>query len=93
VISYRELLGFPPFQALFEDSAVVNHVRDLERRIFDPSTPITEVERLRCERKGVLKVLDIVQALAQREEDQEASEAHPGQPRQRLADTFLPRRL
>jgi hypothetical protein len=92
VISYRELLGFPPFQALFEDSAVVNHVRDLERRIFDTSTAIEEVERLRCERKGVLKVLDIVQALAKKE-DQEMSEAHTSQPRQRLADTLLPRRL
>lgn len=92
MISYRELLAFPPFQALFEDSAVVAHVRDLERRIFDPSTPIAEVERLRCERKGVLKVLDIVQALAQRE-DQAAFEGQPSQPRQRLADTFLPRQL
>jgi hypothetical protein len=92
VISYRELLAFQPFRALFEDSAVVSHVRDLERRIFDTSTAIEEVERLRCERKGVLKVLDIVQALAQREDQEAASEAM-SQPRQRLADTFLPRQL
>lgn len=92
MISYRELLAFPPFRELFEDSAVVRHVRDLESRILNPSTPLSDVERLRSERAGVLKVLEIVQALAQHE-DQEASEAHTGQPRQRLADTFLPRRL
>lgn len=94
MISYRELLAFPLFCELFhvEQSGVVAHLRNLERRCLDPATPLDVVEQLRCERKGVLKVLEIVQALAQ-QEDQAASEAQPSQPRQRLADTFLPRQL
>jgi hypothetical protein len=90
-MSYRELLAFPPFQALFDDSAVAAHVRDLERRIFNPATPLADVERLRSERAGVLKVLEIVQAMAQHEE-QEQSKPVPAQ-RQRLAVTHLPRTL
>lgn len=88
--SYRDLLAFPPFRALFEDSAVANHIRDLERRVLDPGTPLSDVERLRSERAGVLKVLEIVQAMAQHEEQEQAKVPVS---KQRLADTFLPRTL
>jgi hypothetical protein len=90
-VSYRELLAFPPFRALFEDSAVAIHLHDLERRVLDPSTPLHDVERLRSERMGVLKVLEIVQAMAQHEEQEQPKPVPAG--KQRLADTFLPRTL
>jgi hypothetical protein len=93
VTGYRDLLSFPPFQAVFTEarSAVVIHIKDLERRVLDPGTPLDVVERLRSERAGVLKVLEIVQAMAQHEEQEQSKPVPVG--KQRLADTLLPRTL
>lgn len=91
----QQLLDFPPFQELWteEDSPVVRHVRDLERRIFDPKTAPADVDRLRFERHGVLKVLEIVQARAAQEREQTDDQPNPNAKKQRLTDTFLPRKL
>lgn len=90
--SYRELLAFAPFLELFHgDSGVARHIADLKRRCLDPQTPLDEVERLRCEHFGMLRVLAITTALATQDEEV-ASEASD-QPRQSLAATRLPRHL
>lgn len=66
-MNWLELYTHPKFQELFEASPITDSLDRIDRRLVDPITPWEETVALRGERAGILRVLEIVNALAHKE--------------------------
>ena len=66
-MSWAGLWANDDFQQLFEDSVLTEYLNRIDRQLLDHNTPHDKTLALRGERVGILRVLTLVEELAERE--------------------------